>query len=177
MSVRSSNRGSIGVFGKPERHITGSSSITVTIRSWLDGNSGTDHQVSVRRPGERLAMTDYCAYIATHCKALNSMIFTCLFSIFSRVFEDTVLWCGKEPTVENIRKWVKEIGDVLHLKLLYSPLLHQKLATQTTIALSKRRREVTIGRYIAVWLGTFRMTTVMLLLSPFNNKWQSLQYK
>ena len=45
------------------------------------------------------------------------------------MFENIVFRCGKEPTEENVRKWVEEIGDVLHLQLLYSPQLHQKLAT------------------------------------------------
>ena len=45
------------------------------------------------------------------------------------MFENIVLWCGKEPTKENARMWVDEIGDVLHLQLSYSPQLYQKLAT------------------------------------------------
>lgn len=50
------------------------------------------------------------------------------FFICSRVFEEIVNRCGTDPTEENVRKWIEEIGNVLNLKLLYSPLLHRRLA-------------------------------------------------
>lgn len=42
------------------------------------------------------------------------------------MFEDIVNQCGTETTEENVRKWIEEIGAYLHLKLRYSPLLHQR---------------------------------------------------
>ena len=44
------------------------------------------------------------------------------------MFEDIVDRCGTEPTEENVRKWIEEIGDVLRLKIQYCPRLHQSLA-------------------------------------------------
>lgn len=44
------------------------------------------------------------------------------------MFEDIVNRCGTETTEDNVRKWIVEIGNVLGLKLQYSPLLHQRLA-------------------------------------------------
>ena len=44
------------------------------------------------------------------------------------MFEDIINRCGTDPTEENVRKWIEEIGDVLRLKLQYCPRLHQCLA-------------------------------------------------
>ena len=49
-----------------KRRVKGRSYVIGTSRRWSHGNSETDQQVSVRIPGERSAMPDYCTYVCSY---------------------------------------------------------------------------------------------------------------
>ena len=57
------------------------------------------------------------------------------------MFEDIVDRCGTEPTEENVRKWIEEIGNVLRLKLQYCPRLHKTLAERHKTYVRRLRKK------------------------------------